>query len=68
VGQHDGAAGLEALHGAPGAARDCLIYGGAIVLTHLQKHASMKDAAAAAAARLDDGQALRRFRAALGRI
>ncbi len=65
LSQRAAAAGLEALHGAPGAARDCLIYGGAIVLTHLQKHASMQDAAAAAAARLDDGEALKRFQAAL---
>ncbi len=58
-------AGMDALQGKPGAARDCLIYSGAIVLTHLQRHTSMKNAADAIAAQLDNGEAWKRFQAAL---
>ncbi len=57
-------AGLDALRGNDGAARDSLIYAGAIMLTHLQRCASMAEAAAAVRRTLDDGAALARFNAA----
>jgi len=59
-------AGLAALQGAPGPARDSLIYGAAIMLYHLRLHASLQDAAAAVAAALDSGAALAHFTAARG--
>jgi anthranilate phosphoribosyltransferase len=60
------AAGLEALHGRPGAARDSLVYGAAIMLHHLGRADSLKGAAAMAARALDSGSALARFHAARG--
>jgi len=57
-------AGLAALQGAPGAARDSLVYGAAIMLHHLRRHAALGDAAAAAAAAIDSGAALAHFSAA----
>ncbi len=56
--------GLEALRGAPGPARDSLIYAGAIVLTHLKRHPSMAEAADQIRRVLDNGAALARFDAA----
>ena len=59
-------AGLAALQGAPGPARDSLIYGAAIMLYHLHCHATLGEAAAAAAAAIDSGAALAHFNAARG--
>jgi anthranilate phosphoribosyltransferase len=59
-------AGLAALQRAPGAARDSLIYGAAIMLHHLRRHATLQEAATAVAAALDSGAALRHFTAARG--
>jgi len=56
-------AGLAALSGAAGPARDSLIYGAALCLWHLGRHETLARAAAAARAALDDGTALARFRA-----
>ena len=64
LSRHAAAAGVAALRGETGAARDCLIYSGAIVLTHLRRYDSMADAAAAVAAQLDNGAAHERFDAA----
>lgn len=58
------AAGLAALQGAPGAARDSLAYGAAIMLHHLRRRASLGEAAAAAAEAIDSGAALAHFSAA----
>ncbi|HUT41034.1 MAG TPA: anthranilate phosphoribosyltransferase [Gammaproteobacteria bacterium] len=63
------AAGLSALQGIPGAARDSLVYGAAIMLHHLhhlRRHATLEDAAAAVAAVIDSGAALSHFTAARG--
>jgi anthranilate phosphoribosyltransferase len=60
------AAGLAALRGTPGAARDSLIYGAAIMLHHLRRQGSLRDAAATAAAAIDSGAALAHFTAARG--
>ena len=56
--------GLDALRGNPGAARDSLIYAGAIVLTHLKRSDSMAAAADTIRQTLDSGAALARFEAA----
>lgn len=55
-------AGLEALNGALGLARDSLVFGGAIVLTHLRRFDSMRLAAETARRALDTGAALAHFR------
>jgi len=57
-------AGLAALQGKPGAARDSLVYAGAIMLHHLGHHESLQAAAAAVSGVLDTGEALSRFEAA----
>jgi anthranilate phosphoribosyltransferase len=57
-------AGLEALQGAPGPARDSLVYAAAIMLQHLGKHESLQEAARAARSVLDNGAAMARFDAA----
>ncbi len=57
-------AGLRALEGEPGPARDSLVYGAAIVLTHLGHHASLSQAAERVRQVLDRGEALARLRAA----
>ncbi|MDO6459703.1 anthranilate phosphoribosyltransferase [Granulosicoccaceae sp. 1_MG-2023] len=54
-------AALAALQGAPGAARDSLIYGAALALWHCGVSASLEQAAADAAKALDDGSAYQRF-------
>lgn len=54
-------AGLEALGGAEGAARDCLIYSAAIVLQHVKKVASLDEGAKLVKQVLSSGQALERF-------
>ena len=55
-------AGMAALAGQPGATRDCLVYGAALCLWHLGRHGTLRDAAAAARAVLDGGQALEHLR------
>jgi len=57
-------AGLAALQGASGAARDALVYAAALALRHCRRAESLPAAAALARAALDDGRALRHFRAA----
>jgi len=59
-------AGLAALQGQPGPARDALVYAAAISLTHLGRAASMAEGADAARAVLDNGAALARLRAHQG--
>ena len=54
-------AGLEALNGAPGPARDSLVYGASLVLRHAGKARRLDEAAAAVRAALDDGRARARF-------
>ena len=56
-------AGLAALQGQPGPARDALVYAAAISLTHLGKAASMAEGAEATRQALDSGAALDRLRA-----
>lgn len=55
------AAGTAALEGAPGPTRDCLVYGGALCLWHLGRHASLREAADAVRGVLDRGEALARL-------
>jgi anthranilate phosphoribosyltransferase len=50
-------AGLAALNGSSGAARDSLVYSGAIVLTHLHRFEAMRPAAEAVRQALDSGAA-----------
>lgn len=57
-------AGLAALEGKAGAARDSLIYGAAIMLNHLGRYDSLQTAADAVRETLDSGKALAHFRAA----
>ena len=54
-------AGLEALDGAPGPARDSLVYGAALVLRHVGRTQRLDEAAATVRAVLDDGRARARF-------
>jgi len=54
-------AGLDALNGAPGPARDSLVYGAALILRHVGRTERLDDAAALARAALDDGRARVRF-------
>ena len=54
-------AGLEALDGAPGPARDGLVYGAALVLRHVGRARRLDEAAATVRAALDDGRARARF-------
>ena len=51
-------AGLAALAGAPGATRDCLVYGAALCLWHLGRQGDLGAAADAARNALDSGRAL----------
>jgi anthranilate phosphoribosyltransferase len=53
--------GLAALGGAPGVARDSLVYAGAIALFGTGKTESLAAGAEAAGRALDSGEALRRF-------
>jgi anthranilate phosphoribosyltransferase len=55
-------AGLETLGGAPGPARDGLVYASAIILMHLRRFEAMSQAADAVRAVLDSGSAYARFR------
>jgi anthranilate phosphoribosyltransferase len=59
-------AGMEALQGKPGPARDSLVYGAAIMLHHLGRYDSLAAAAAGVRQALDSGAALARFEAARG--
>ena len=54
-------AGLEALDGAPGPARDSLVYGAALVLRHVGRTRRLDEAAATVRAALDDGRARAHF-------
>ena len=54
-------AGLEALDGAPGPARDSLVYGAALVLRHVGRARQLDEAAATVRAVLDDGRVRARF-------
>ena len=54
-------AGLEALEGAPGPARDSLVYAAALVLRHTGKSQRLDDGAALVRAALDDGRARTHF-------
>ena len=54
-------AGLEALDGALGPARDSLVYGAALVLRHLGRARRLDEAAATVRAAIDDGRARARF-------
>ena len=54
-------AGLEALDGAPGPARDSLVYGAALVLRHTGRARRLDEAAATVRAALDDGRVRDRF-------
>ena len=54
-------AGLEALDGAPGPARDSLVYGAALVLRHVGRTRRLDEAAATVRAALDDGRVRARF-------
>jgi anthranilate phosphoribosyltransferase len=58
-------AGRAALEGAPGPTRDCLVYGAALCLWHLGRHASLSGAADAVRAVLDSGKALERLHQAI---
>ena len=50
-------AGLEALDGAPGPARDSLVYGAALILRHTGRARGLAEGAALARAALDEGRA-----------
>ena len=54
-------AGLEALEGAPGPARDGLVYAAALILRHAGKAQKLVGGAALARAALDDGRARAHF-------
>ena len=54
-------AGLEALEGAPGPARDSLVYAAALILRHTGKAQGLAGGAALARAVLDDGRARSHF-------
>ena len=56
-------AGVAALEGKSGPGRDSIVYGAAIVLTHLKRYDSMQAAADAVRKVLDSGRALAHFRA-----
>ena len=58
-------AGLAAIAGETGFARDCLSYSAAIMLTHLGKAKSLKEGVTLATDTMDSGAALRRFQANL---
>jgi anthranilate phosphoribosyltransferase len=61
VAQAAAEAGRAALAGAPGATRECLVYGAALCLWHLGRHGSLAQAADAARRALDGGGALERL-------
>jgi anthranilate phosphoribosyltransferase len=55
-------AGKAALAGEPGATRDCLVYGAALCLWHLGRHATLPEAAGAVRRVLDRGKPLEHLR------
>ena len=55
-------AGKAALGGAPGATRDCLVYGAALCLWHLGRHGNLGSAADAVRGAIDSGKALEHLR------
>jgi anthranilate phosphoribosyltransferase len=55
-------AGMAALRGAPGATRDCLVYGAALCLWHLGRHGNLGSAADAVRGAIDCGKALEHLR------
>ena len=59
--------GIDALQNVPGPARDSLMYAAAIVLLHLEKFASLKDAALFVQKVIASGDAYDKFRANTGR-
>lgn len=61
LAQHAAAAGLAALQGEEGAARDSLIYAGAIMLAHTGAEKNLQDAAEKVRAAIDSGDALTHF-------
>lgn len=63
VAEAAAAAGLQALGGGTGPARDGLIYAAAVCLMHIGRYPSITAAAAAPAAAIDTGRALARFKA-----
>ena len=54
-------AGLDALDGAPGPARDSLVYAAAVILRHVGTTERLDEGAALSRAALDDGRARARF-------
>ena len=54
-------AGLSALEGKEGPARDSLVYSGAIMLTHMGVKKDLKDSAGIIRAAIDSGKALKHF-------
>lgn len=54
-------AGVAALAGAPGATRDCLVYGAALCLWHLGRAPSLQDAATVVRGAIDSGAARARL-------
>lgn len=61
--RHAAEAGVAALEGKAGPARDSLVYGAAICLWHLKRYPSLADAADAVRGVIDSGEPLARFRA-----
>jgi len=61
LADHAAQAGLKALEGEKGPARDSLIYSGAIMLTHMGVETDLKDAAKIVRAAVDSGRALMHF-------
>ena len=55
-------AGLAALHGEAGPARDCLLYSAAIMLKHLRKTQSLKEGAEIASNAIASGEAIAHFK------
>ena len=62
VAQGAAEAGMAALAGAPGATRDCLVYGAALCLWHLGRHGNLASAAGAVRGAIDSGKALEHLR------
>ena len=65
LAQYAAEKGVEALQGGLGPARDSLLYGGAIILTHLDKVESMQEAYSILSKQLDNGLAYDHFQQAV---
>ena len=61
LAKHAAEAGLAALEGKHGPARDSLIYSGAIMLTHMDLEKNIQDAAERIRSTIDSGKALTHF-------